>query len=93
MIIQEYPKGRAVLLAVDDSNPNRRYLLDAGESRLYRVALPNIAGYNQLLARGAANIHFLVRIVDSRQSGMGSIPFQRDALNTYKVILEINAPK
>ena len=93
MMIQEYPAGRGKLLPIDSSNPTNQYSLNAGESRFFRLPIPSVRGYDQLLERGAANIHFSVRIVNSKQFSMGSIPFQRDTLNNYRVSVKINEPE
>lgn len=93
IMIQEYPKGRALLSPIDSSRTAESYSLNAGQSKVYRLLLPDTAGYNQLLERGAANIHFSVRIVGSREIALGSIEFQRDALRTYKVGVKINKGK
>lgn len=92
MMIQEYPKGRALLSPLDPPGLYGQYVLNGNETRLYQITLPNISGYNQLLERGAANIHFIVRNANSRQFAIGSLPFHRDMLRTYKAVVRINEP-
>jgi hypothetical protein len=91
LTIREYPRGRARLKALDAPVALvSDYRLRGWNTRTYRFSLPEIEGYRELLERGAANIHYVVRLAGTRQFGMGSLPFQLDTLQTSKAFVEIN---
>lgn len=87
---QEYPKGRARLHPTGASTFRGDYGLRGWESREYRLEVPDIALYRELLRRGAANLHCVVRLSGTRQFGIGSIPFHNDLLRSQAILIEVN---
>jgi len=64
------------------------YRLKAGESRDYRVHLPNNQSSRDLMERGAATVKFIVA-PKAGNAGEGSVSFQRDSMRREKAVVKI----
>lgn len=87
---QEYPRGRARLHPTGAGALRGDYGLEGLQAREYWFEVPDVALYKELLRRGAANLHCVVRLSGIRQFGLGSIPFHNDLLRSQAILIEVN---
>ena len=88
LMIHEHSQGTLMLspLGIAGSEP---FTIPSGEERDFRATLPEIPGYEQLVARGTYKFRVLVRRADTKTMVAGLVPFKRTAFKKYYITIDL----